>query len=84
MTTPTNSHPAESAPSSATNAVLVASEPVPEGTQEVRGVDFDRFQDRDITVAEMVDNMTQMGFQASAVGEAARILNEMVSPKSRR
>lgn len=66
-------------PSSATNAVLVASEPVPEGSQEVRGVDFDRFQGRDITVAEMVDNMAHMGFQGSAVAEAAHIINEMVS-----
>lgn len=65
-------------PSAATNAVLVASGPVPEGAHEVRGVDFDRFQGRDITVAEMVDNMADMGFQGSAVAEAARVLNDMV------
>lgn len=65
-------------PTSATNSVLVASGPVPEGAQEVRGVDFDKFQGRDITVAEMVENMTHMGFQGSAVAEAARIINEMV------
>jgi deoxyhypusine synthase len=51
---------------------------MPEGAQEVRGVDFDQFQGRDITVAEMVENMTHMGFQGSAVAEAARIINEMV------
>lgn len=78
MATPNPSVPGGAAPSSATNAVLVASEPVPEGTHQVRGVDFDRFQGRDITVAEMVDNMSHMGFQASAVGEATRILNDMV------
>lgn len=65
-------------PTSATDSVLVASGPVPEGAQEVRGVDFDKFQGRDITVAEMVENMTHMGFQGSAVAEAARIINEMV------
>ena len=65
-------------PTSATNSVLVASGPVPEGAQEVRGVNFDKFQGRDITVAEMVENMTHMGFQGSAVAEAARIINEMV------
>lgn len=65
-------------PSAVTDAVLVASEPVPEGTQQVSGVDFDRFQGRDITVAEMVDNMKYTGFQGSAVAEAARIVNEMV------
>ncbi|PYI07772.1 deoxyhypusine synthase [Aspergillus sclerotiicarbonarius CBS 121057] len=64
-------------PSAVTDAVLVASEPVPEGTQQVSGVDFDRFQGRDITVAEMVDNMKYMGFQGSAVAEAARIVNDM-------
>ncbi|CAK42765.1 hypothetical protein CBS63078_3996 [Aspergillus niger] len=64
-------------PSAVTNAVLVASEPVPEGTHQVSGVDFDRFQGRDITVAEMVDNMKYTGFQGSAVAEAARIINEM-------
>ncbi|BDD58919.1 Deoxyhypusine synthase [Monascus purpureus] len=65
------------APSAAMDAVLVASEPVPEGSHQVRGVDFDRFRGRDITVAEMVDNMTHMGFQGSAVAEAAQIINEM-------
>jgi deoxyhypusine synthase len=72
-------------PTSATDSVLVASGPVPEGAQEVRGVNFDKFQGRDITVAEMVENMTHMGFQGSAVAEAARIINEMVryTPLSR-
>ncbi|KAE8383795.1 Deoxyhypusine synthase [Aspergillus bertholletiae] len=73
-----SSQPAEAAPpTSATNAVLVASEPVPEGTQQVQGVDFERFQGRDITVAEMVDNMRYMGFQGTAVAEATRIMNDM-------
>lgn len=72
-------------PTSATDSVLVASGPVPEGAQEVRGVDFDQFHGRDITVAEMVENMTHMGFQGSAVAEAAQIINEMVrcSPSTR-
>lgn len=66
------------APSSATNAVLVASEPIPEGTHQVRGVDFDRFKGRDITAAELVENMIHTGFQGSGVAEAARIINDMV------
>ncbi|PYI30881.1 deoxyhypusine synthase [Aspergillus indologenus CBS 114.80] len=64
-------------PSSVTDAVLVASEPVPEGTQKVSGVDFDLYKDRDITVAELVDNMRYTGFQGSAVADAARIINNM-------
>ncbi|PGH03594.1 deoxyhypusine synthase [Helicocarpus griseus UAMH5409] len=64
-------------PSSVTNAVLQASQPVPEGTRRVTGVDFNQHAGRDITVAELVDGMTGMGFQASAVGDATRIVNEM-------
>jgi len=78
------SQPTAAPPTSASNAVLVESQPVPEGTQQVSGVDFDKFQGRDITVAEMVDNMTNMGFQGSAVAEAARIINEMVGKSTSR
>jgi hypothetical protein len=67
-------------PSSVTDSVLQSSQPVPEGSQVVSGVDFDNFQGRDITVAEMVDNMARTGFQGSAVAEAASIINEMVIP----
>jgi deoxyhypusine synthase len=69
-------------PTSVTDSVLQSSEPVPEGSHVVSGVDFDKFQGRDITVAEMVDNMAHTGFQGSAVAEAASIINEMVIPPS--
>jgi deoxyhypusine synthase len=65
-------------PSSVTEAVLVPSEEVPEGAKQVTGIDFNRHDGRDITAAEMVDAMAGMGFQASAIGGAARIINEMV------
>jgi deoxyhypusine synthase len=65
-------------PSSATQAVLVPSAPVAEDARQVRGVDFNQFAHRDITVPELVANMASMGFQASAVAEASRIINEMV------
>ncbi|KAJ5566688.1 Deoxyhypusine synthase [Penicillium hispanicum] len=74
-----SAQPVSAPPASATDSVLLSSEPVPEGTQEVRGVDFDQFEGRDITVAELVDNLSNTGFQGSAVAEAARIINEMVS-----
>ncbi|KAJ6185282.1 hypothetical protein N7519_006583 [Penicillium mononematosum] len=64
-------------PSSVTESVLQSSQPVPEGSHVVSGVDFDKFQGRDITVAEMVDNLAHTGFQGSAVAEAAQIINEM-------
>ena len=73
---------ADAPPSSATDAVLVASQPLPEGTHEVSGVDFDRFQGRDITAAELVDYLMHTGFQGSSVAEATRVLNDMVSMKS--
>ncbi len=65
-------------PSKATDAVLVASVPVPEGVQKVQGIEFNDHRGTDITVAELVDGMANMGFQASAVGDAVRIINEMV------
>lgn len=66
-----------SIPSSAAAAVLVQSAPVPDDVRKVSGVEFNDYADRDITVAELVSNMATMGFQASAIGEATRIINEM-------
>ena len=67
------------APSLSTDAVLKPSDPVPEGVPAVSGVDFNKYKDRDITVAELVSQMTTTGFQASAVADAVRIINDMVS-----
>jgi deoxyhypusine synthase len=66
------------APTGAQDAVLKPSDPVPEGAVPVVGLDFDKFADRNITVAEMVESMTNMGFQATSVGQAAQIINGMV------
>ncbi|KAF2086853.1 Deoxyhypusine synthase [Saccharata proteae CBS 121410] len=65
------------APSGATDAVLKPSDPVPDGVQEVRGVEFNDYADRNITAEELVAGMAQMGFQASSIGEAVRIINGM-------
>ena len=69
-----------SAPTEAAGAVLKPSEPVADSAQQVSGVDFNQYANSDITVAELVASMANMGFQASAVSEAVRIINEMVSP----
>ena len=69
----------EQAPSLSTDAVLKPSAPVPEGLQEVSGVDFNNYKDHDITVTELVSQMATTGFQASAVSDAVRIINDMVS-----
>ncbi|KAF2203707.1 DS-domain-containing protein [Delitschia confertaspora ATCC 74209] len=65
------------APSGATDAVLKPSEPVPEGAKQVQGIDFNDYAQRNITVEELVRGMGTMGFQATSVGEAVRIINEM-------
>ena len=74
--------PSSKAPALATDAVLKQSEPIAAGMREVDGIDFDDYAGRDMTVAELVAGMTNMGFQASAVTEATRIINDMVGPLS--
>lgn len=59
--------------------VLLRSQLVPEGIAQISGIDFNEYRDRDITVPEMLEGMTNMGFQASAVADAVRIINNMVS-----
>jgi deoxyhypusine synthase len=66
------------APNAAQDAVLKPSEFVTDGAQQISGVDFNKYADRDITVAELVDSMANMGFQATSVGEASKLINEMV------
>jgi hypothetical protein len=70
---------ANAPPSQALDAVLVESIPMPDGSQKVEDFDFDTFGDRPISATELLQGMRGMGFQASSVGEAVRIINEMVS-----
>ena len=65
-------------PSAATNAVLKPSDPIPQGVRMVKGIEFNDYKGREITVNELVAGMAEMGFQASAVGDAVRIINDMV------
>ena len=67
------------APSGATDAVLKPSEPVPADAKEVQGIDFNQYANRSITVEELIAGYSTMGFQATSVGEAVRIINDMVS-----
>ncbi|KAI9665257.1 MAG: Deoxyhypusine synthase [Trizodia sp. TS-e1964] len=66
-------------PASATAAVLIESAPMPAGSKQVKGIDFDDFAGRNISVDELVAGMANMGFQASALGEAVRIVRDMIS-----
>lgn len=78
--TPQDSINQNQIPTTATNAVLRPSEPIPDGARQVQGIEFDAFRERNMTVREMVSGMTNMGFQASAVADAVRIINDMVKP----
>lgn len=71
-----NGHKA--APGTATDAILKPSGPVAAGMRRVEGIDFDEHAGKELTVSGLLEGMKNMGFQASAVAEAARIINEMV------
>ncbi|MCJ1427924.1 Deoxyhypusine synthase, partial [Sticta canariensis] len=64
-------------PTIAADAVLKPSDPVPDGMPRVKGLEFDDFRERDMTVTELVAGMAGMGFQATAVADAVRIINDM-------
>ena len=73
-----NGIPNAQPPAISHDAVFKASEVVPEGVPIVSGIEFNDFKDNDVTAADLVSKMANMGFQAGAVAEAARIINDMV------
>lgn len=66
-------------PSAATEAVLVQSVEMPEDAQQVEELDFNKFKGRPITADDLLQGMKHMGFQASSMCEAVRIINGMRS-----
>jgi len=66
-------------PAAATAAVLVQSEEMPDNAQRVEELDFNKLKGRPITVDDLLQGMKHMGFQATSMAEAIRIINEMVS-----
>lgn len=75
------SHTNEAAPAGVTDAVLKPSDPVPAEAIPVKGLDFDAYADRNITVAELVENLKNVGFQATSIGQAVDIVDGMVRSK---
>ncbi|KAK3344203.1 Deoxyhypusine synthase [Lasiosphaeria hispida] len=67
----------EQPPSAATAAVLVKSVEMPEGSQKVEELDFNKFKGRPVTVDDLYQGMKHMGFQASSMCDAIRIINDM-------
>jgi hypothetical protein len=66
-------------PTKATDAVLVASAPIGEDAQPVRGIDWTNLpSEQRSTIASFVDQMASQGFQSSSIKDAIRIINEMV------
>ena len=62
----------------AKDAVLVKSEDMPAGSQQVEELDFNKLKGS-VTAEDLLDGMRHMGFQASSMAEAIRIINDMVS-----
>lgn len=76
--TPANAASANNLPpSQATDAVLVKSSEMPADAQKVEELDFNKLKGRPITADDLYQGMRFMGFQASSVAEAIRIINEM-------
>ncbi|KAE8447314.1 Deoxyhypusine synthase [Mollisiaceae sp. DMI_Dod_QoI] len=73
----TSSGNAGALPSTVTDAVLVPSNEMPKDAQKVEELDFNNFTGRPITVDDLISGMNHMGFQASSIGEAVRIINDM-------
>lgn len=66
-------------PSKATDAVLVASDPVPDDAREVSGIDWSALPSESrAIISNFVLNLSGQGFQSSAIGDAIRIINDMV------
>ena len=70
-----------SAPAGAQAAVLVKFEQMHEGSQQVEELDFNKIKGP-ITAEDLFHGMKNMGFQASSMGEAIRIINDMVCPSN--
>ncbi len=65
-------------PTGAHDAVLVKSDEMPADAQQVEELDFNKIKGP-ITAEDLFLGTRHMGFQASSVGEAIRIINDMVS-----
>ncbi|KAK9245607.1 Deoxyhypusine synthase [Lipomyces tetrasporus] len=64
-------------PPLASTAVLKPSDPMPMGATQVSGIDFNLPENRNVRVSTLVKSMRSMGFQATSVGLACDIINDM-------
>lgn len=64
-------------PDLATDAVLKKSVDISNEAIAVSGIDFDKPENKNARASDLVDGMKKMGFQASALGRACEIIDEM-------
>lgn len=64
-------------PDLAGGAVLMKSDPVPEDSLVVKGIDYSKPESRNARASDIIDGMKTMGFQASSVAKACEIIDEM-------
>ncbi|KAL8690426.1 MAG: hypothetical protein Q9218_004126 [Villophora microphyllina] len=64
-------------PETTADAVLKQSAQVSAEARVIQGFDFEDYEDRALTVEELVGKMAVMGFQSTAISEAVRIINDM-------
>lgn len=74
----TDQKPMSGVPTTVTEAVFKPSEPMAAGSKVVKGIDFDDFAGRHVTVLDLVQHMDVMGFQAMNLSKAIKIVDEMV------
>ncbi|SCU84798.1 LAMI_0C08922g1_1 [Lachancea mirantina] len=66
-------------PSSLNDAVLKASEAVPEDYTKIEGIDYTKPEATDMRASDLIGAMKNMGFQASNVGRGCEIIDKMRS-----
>lgn len=71
-------------PSGALEAVLKSSDPIPESwvTREVKGIEFNDFRDRPVTVCDLIAGMETIGFQGSNLARACKVVDAMRAYRS--
>lgn len=69
----------EKLPPLAQGAVFQQSAPVPDSFVEVTGIDYSKDNAYNMRAVDLVNSMKTMGFQASSVGEACDVINDMRS-----
>ncbi|KAH0602341.1 uncharacterized protein H6S33_009792 [Morchella sextelata] len=74
----------EDRPSGAADAVLKPSDPIPESwtTREVKGIDFNNFKGRHVTISDLITGMETIGFQGSNLARACKVVDTMRTYRS--